>query len=321
MSDEILKKAYQKIKGAHHILFVTHDRPDGDALAATCSMIEIAEQLGVAYTAFCHTLPPEQYGFLPHIEKVISDRGELNFDACDLIVVLDCGQMNRTKLDELIKQKKDSQFIIEFDHHPKIDDYADIEIRQPDKSSTAEVIYYFLKANQIKINRPLANCILVGILTDTGNLLYEITTDKTIKIASEMLLYGASFPRILENTWRNKSLGAMQVWGQAMRSLKINKKYNFAYTILTREEMDKHQVSDEELEGFPGYLSNLAGIKGLLFLRELDNGRIKGSLRTAHPTTDVSRLAKLLGGGGHPRASAFVLDGKLVKTNNGWKID
>ena len=219
-----------------------------------------------------------------------------------------------------ITNRASNQFVIEMDHHPKVADYSDLEIRDPYGSSTAEVIYDFLQANQIKINKNLANCILTGIITDTGNLLYESTSDKTIQIASEMITRGARFPKIIDSTWRNKSLGAMKIWGEAMKGLVINEKYNIAYSILTREMVENKGASEEELEGLSGFLNNLYGIKALLLLREDDNNRIKGSLRTADPNVDVSALAKYFGGGGHIRASGFSLDGQLVKTESGWKI-
>lgn len=313
-------KALHKIFKAKNILLVTHRRPDGDALASISAMMELCIGMEKGFTAYSADPAPIHYHFLPHVEKIVNDKNKFNFSSFDLIITLDCGDLNRTTLSEEISSRSPEQFVIEFDHHPRVDNYSDLEIRYLESSSTSEILYYFFKGNNIKFNKNLANCILTGILTDTGNFLYPSTTDETIKIASKMLLYGARFPVILEHTWRNKSIGGMKIWGQAMNNLQINKKYNTAFTVLTREEINKYQVSDEELEGVAGFLSNLSGVKALLFLREEDNGRIKGSLRTSSPDIDVSKLAVKLGGGGHPKASGFTLNGKLEKTETGWKI-
>jgi len=319
---EILKniKAYKKIKKANNILLVAHDRPDGDALSSICAFIEFLESINKKYSAFCKDEPPYSFNFLPHLEKIKFDKQKLQFNNFDLIIALDCGNLSRTNLTQEIKNKESRQYIIEFDHHPKEDDYSDIEIRDPKAASTTEVLYSFFKTNQIKINKNIATAILTGILTDTGNLLYESTSDKTIKIASEMLLYGASFPHVLESTGRNKSLAAMKAWGEAMNNLKINEKYNFAYSVLSYKDLSKNNIAEEELEGIAGFLSNLYGVKGLVLLREEKNGLIKGSLRAMHPKIDISRLAVKLGGGGHKKASGFVIKGNLVKTKNSWKI-
>ncbi len=320
MNKDKLQLAYQTIKKSNKILLVTHGHPDGDALSSTCAMLEICLNNKKRVTAFCIDSPPEQFNFLPHIEQFISDKNKLNFFDFDLIISLDCGQLSRTNLTEEIENRHPDQFVIEIDHHPKIHDYADLEVRFPESSSTAEIIYHFTKSNKIKINKNLANCILTGIMTDTGNLLYESTSDTTIQIASEMLTRGARFPQIIDRTWRNKSLAAMKVWGEAMSNLKINEKYGIAFSVLTKEMIDQKGINEEELEGLSGFLNNLYGIKALLLLKEEDKNKIKGSLRTADPKIDVSQLARHLGGGGHVKASGFLVDGKIKEENNTWKI-
>ena len=239
-----------------------------------------------------------------------------------LIIALDCGSLERTGLAREIEGRGFNQFFIEFDHHLKNGNRSDLEIRKPEAVATTEILYYFFKANKIKINKNIADCILTGILTDTGNFLYSATSQKSINIASEMLLYGARFPRIVRNTLYNKSLPAMKVWGLALNNLKINKKYNFAFSVLTLAEIEKFSSDESEdvFDSISGFLSNLYGVKGVLFLREEKGGKLKGSLRSAHPKVDVSKLASRLGGGGHAKASGFVLEGKIEKEGNNWVV-
>ena len=313
------KQAFDKIKKANNILLVTHTRPDGDGLASVCAIAELLEQINKPYSAYCYDTPPFQYDFLPHLEKITSDKDALNFSQFDLIIVLDCGDLSRTKLDNEILNRNSNQFIIEFDHHPKVDDYANIEIRDPNTSSTSELIYDFLKVNKVKINKNIASCILTGIASDTNFFFFPNTSNKTIDIASAMLKYGVRLPQIVEHTWRNKSLGAMKIWGKAISNLIINKKYNLACSILSEEDLDGSEISREELEGISEFLSNIENVKGVLLIRE-ENGQIRGNLRSNHVDIDISILAKKLGGGGHAKASGFTIDGKLEKTGGSWRI-
>lgn len=318
------KTAYHKIEEAHNILFVTHDRPDGDALSSVGIMIEMAEKFKKKYTAFCNSNPTDNFYFLPHIEKIISKK-DFDFSQFDLIIALDCGSMQRTELPIRIKNRKKEQFVIEFDHHPKVDNYSDLEIRNPEAVATTEILYYFLKINKVKITKNIANCILTGILTDTANFLYPSTSESAVSIASEMLVYGAQFPRIVQNTWQNKSLSDMKLWGMALNNLKINKKYNFAFSVLTLEEINKEDGNEDAFDAISGFLSNLHGVKGVIFLREekdlkTGNAQIKGSIRSSYPNIDVSKLAVALGGGGHAKASGFILEGRINKEGNKWKI-
>jgi len=316
MDNQLFTKAYNLIKQSKNILIATHEQPDGDALASICLMAEILSLLNKKYQLYCYSEINNQYSFLPHIEKLKNNCENFDFD---LIITLDCGNVERTKLDKEILSRGPEQKVLEIDHHPKIKDYADLEIRDSAAAATTEILYYFIKANKIKISKDLASCILTGILTDTGNFLYPSTSPETVDIASEMLVRGAKLPQIMENTWRNKSIASMKTWGKAMSRLKINKEHNFGFTVLKNEDVPD-EVTEEELEGMSGFLSNLNAVNAVMLLRELPDGRIKGSLRTSNPKVDVSKLARVLGGGGHAKASGFTVEGKIEETKNGWEI-
>lgn len=308
------------MREAGNILIITHDRPDGDAISSAGAMAELSQTLNKQHSIFCQDPAPSGYNFIPHSETFITDRTQLDFSGFDLIIVLDCGSLSRTKLAEEISGRNQDQFIIELDHHPLQDSYAQIEIKDTGASATCEIVYDFFQANKIIINKDMATCILTGILTDTGNFLYPSTTQRAMDIAGEMMVLGAQYPRIIDWTWRNKSLPAMKLWGKALSGLEINLKYNFAFAILTESDLAASAVSDAEMEGMAGFLSNLYGVKGIVLLRQEGKNKIKGSLRSALGGADVSRLARALGGGGHPRASGFVINGNLAQENGIWKI-
>lgn len=329
------KQAYLKIKNARHLLIVSHINPDGDALSSISIFLELASQLGVRATAYASTQKSNNFGYLPRESLIISDKSELlDLTAYDVMVILDCGSMSRTDLaGEIIAAQTsiDRPYIIEFDHHPKIDDFADLEIRQPEKAATVEVVYNFLKTNQVNINKNLANCVLTGLLTDTGNFLYASSSNVNIAIASEMLNYGAQFPKIINNTLRNKNLLSMKLLGLAVNNLRINKKYNLAYSVITKSDLNdlmksqtlpeiEKDLNNDIYGDISGFLSTLSDVKATMFLHEEPDGKIKGSLRTSRSGVDISGLAKKLGGGGHAKASGFLVKGHIEKTESGWQI-
>lgn len=313
------KQAFKQIKTSKKILLVTHSRPDGDAVSSICSMMLFLEKMGIEYRSFSTDEAPPSLDFLPRSERIETDISDYDFSGFDLIIPLDCGSLKRTNLEKEIGSRKKNQKIIEFDHHKKVDDYADLEIRVDTLSSTAELLFHFFKTNRVRIDKQMANCLLTGIMTDTGNFLYSSTTEKTVKVASELLLLGAKYPQIIEETWRNKSVNVMKLWGRAMSNLKINDKYNFAVSVLSSEDIKKCGCHSFQLEGIPGFLSNLKGVNGLLLLVEQDDGLLKGSLRTEKNNLDMSILAGYLGGGGHKKASAFRLEAKLKLEKNRWQ--
>jgi bifunctional oligoribonuclease and PAP phosphatase NrnA len=319
--NEILYKkhlfAYNTIKKAKNILLLTHVRPDNDAVASMCVLIELLLSLNKNFLAFSKDMLPSNLLYLPHTEKICNDINKLKSFDFDLAVFTDCASIERTEiLNEIFLEKKT---IIEFDHHPKIKKSRGLEVRMP-VSSTAEVLYDFLKINKIKINKNYANCILSGIIGDTDNFLHSNTGEKTILISSEMLIYGAQMPKINKNQWFNKSLESMKIWGLALSNLKINNKYNIAFSILENEKLKDISDDDDVFNAISNYFSSLYGVKGVMFLREIGDGIIKGSLRTNNPKIDISLLARKLGGGGHPKASGFALKGKIISENEKYTI-
>ena len=61
-----------------------------------------------------------------------------------------------------------------------------------------------------------------------------------------------------------------------------------------------------------------AGADTILFLRELPNGTVKGSMRSTKK--NVAEVAQLLGGGGHIRAAGFTIPGRIEETEMGPRV-
>ena len=330
-----VEAVYQKIKESQKILLVSHINPDIDAVASISFFIEILKQENKKFLAFAEGKGDDYY-FLAHEDQIISSKDELakkiNLDKdflryFDLIIVLDCGSLGRTSLEEEITNIKDlmlDTFVVEIDHHVPDKSYANIEIKIP-LSSTTEILYHVAKTNNIEINRNLANCILAGILTDTANFMYPSTSSDTIKIAAEMMAQGAQFPKLLNHTWRNKSLAEMKLWGLALSNLKINEKYNIAFSVLPYNDIKdlKGSLGADIFGDIAGFLSSLSEADITLLLREDSRGKIKGSLRVGasnNQSLDVNKLARLFGGGGHKKASGFMVEGSIIKKDNLFKV-
>lgn len=336
MTDQLIQ-AYKMMLAAHRIFIVAHLRPDGDALAAVAALRLIAATADKETAVFCQNKNPKLFDYLPGFIEINSDLEELRHrigfnhlaDCFDLLIVADCGSLARTAMaDEILEFKQAGGKIIEFDHHPRIDDYADLEIRQPELSSTSELIYNFIVANKLPFTRDLANCVLTGIMTDTGNFLYPSATDETMRAASAAMAAGAHYAKIVNYTLHNKDMAMVRMWGLALERLRLNPRYQIATSVITRDDIDKllkkenlDSAAESDLfSGLAGFLSNLAGAKAILLLYEGQNGMIKGSLRSTPDGFLVGNLARALGGGGHERASGFSWPGRLEKRDRGWKV-
>ena len=95
----------------------------------------------------------------------------------------------------------------------------------------------------------------------------------------------------------------------ALSRLKKHEEIDLVYTYLLQEDFMKHEVEETETDGIANFLNKLDGAKISLIMKETADKKTKGSFRTTFNDTDVSALAKHLGGGGHKKASGFVYDG------------
>lgn len=332
-----LQSAYQMIKTAKGVLLISHLRPDGDALSSLCALKLIIDRLEIANWSFCEDQHPIVFDYLPGFNEIMNDKNDVLkklqsnsviTDKVDLIIVTDCGSLARTALSSEIKEwQKQGVKVIEIDHHPKVDDYADLEIRDDALSSSAELIFEFIDSNKINFDRLLADCVLTGIMSDTGNFLYPSASKRTMQIASVALSAGAAYAKILQAVAGDKNLLIMKLWGLVLERLQLNPKYSLAMAVITRKDLTKlfenyHLDSATEGELFSNlvsFLSNYAGAKAVMLLHEDGKGFVKGSLRSTADGYLVNHLARALGGGGHERAAGFAIAGQLFYNGN-WQI-
>ena len=320
--------AYGKIRAARSILLVSHVSPDADAVASVAAMVEIARSAGVPdIYAYIFNKPSGAFDFIPN-DLVIVPTPPADLSRFDVMVVMDCGSLSRTSLAaevSAIADKTPRPYIIELDHHQPQDAYADLEIRLPDKASTTEVIYDFLRANNLEVTKILANCIFIGLVTDTGHFFHANSSREALAAASEMLLHGASLPRIISHTVNNKNFLTLKVWGRVLDNMVFNPSTGLLTSALSAEELREVATGDALSANFDlfgdivSFLSTLSGVRVALLLREEGN-RVKGSLRTNYDDVDVAAVARGFGGGGHKKAAGFSLDGKLIKTERGWTV-
>lgn len=333
-----LQLAYQIMQAAAGILFVSHLRPDGDALSSLSALRLIAERLGQKTVAFAKDQHPKVFNYLPAFNTIIACNNELKEkygkvavwqNHFNLIIVTDCGSLARTALsEEILEFRSLGGKVIEFDHHPKIDDYADLELRDPALSSTAELVYNFIIANDIKFDRLLADCVLTGIMSDTGNLLYPSATQATMKASSAALAAGARYAKILQAVSGDKSVAVMKLWGLVLDRVQLNSQYEIAIALVTRADIQEifpknllePSLESEIFSDLIAFLSNYAGVKAVMLLHEDDKGYVKGSLRSTVDGYLVDGLARALGGGGHERAAGFAVPGRLKQVAGLWQV-
>lgn len=243
------------------------------------------------------------------------EEGSFNID---LIIALDCANLDR--VGKLYEENADLFYevpVVNIDHHASNNNFGKVNLVDITASSTAEILVSLLetigKDVPGMIDAEIATCLLTGITTDTGSFQNANTTPKSLTVAAQLVAAGGRQQEIIKNIFRTRSLSTLRLWGRALSYIKEDRELEFAWSTLSKADFVAAQAAQEESSGVIDELLKTAmGMKFVLLLSERE-GVLHGSFRAVAPTTDVSVLASLFGGGGHPQAAAFTMQEGLLK--------
>ncbi|MFA6963349.1 MAG: DHH family phosphoesterase [Patescibacteria group bacterium] len=313
-------KLKQILEDKESFFLICHVDPDGDAIGSILALDEYLIGQGKKTTLLCRDTVPDMFTFLPGAVKISMD---FPVDPPGAIILLDNGDFRRTGYqEEITRAKKSGVSIINIDHHPKNDLWKKVSLNYADESlsSTCEVLYGIFADLSSNLTSAMATALLTGIYFDTGGFRHSNTTDEVLSIASDLLKKGARLQKITENIDNSRSFSLFKLWGIALERLRLNRKYGISVSVITAEDIAKAGASEEEVSGLVNLLNSAPESEVAMLLCESFDAKIKGSLRTESDKIDVSRLAKLFGGGGHKKAAGFTIDGRIKIVDNRWTI-
>jgi len=301
-------------------LLIGHVKPDGDALGALFSFDNYLKSHKKKSTIVLKDSVPELFSYIISGKEVEIDFLTKDFD---VIVFLDCGDLKRTGFaDQIISAKKNKILIANIDHHPRNDIWklTKYNFSDPNASSTCEIIYNFFNDIDIKIGSKTATALLSGIYYDTGGFLHSNTSNDVLRIASRLMSMGAKLKKISKSVNQKRSVAMLNLWGIALNNIVERSDLGLVVAVLTNKDIVNSKANEEEISGLVNLLATASEARVSMLIYETLDGKIRGSLRTEDNSVDVSKFASLFGGGGHRRASGFVIDGKISKSKNFIKI-
>lgn len=283
-------------------VFITgHVNPDGDALGAAFSLKLFLDSKNIlADVNFDITTKlPSNLNHLPY--DLISENYQDNYDTA---FVFDCG--NSSRLGKFEKLVLGSKNIIVVDHH--VDpSFGDVQIIDSHAASTTQVLFRQFKNENIEISKDMANCLLTGLITDTGRFQYSNTTSEVFNIASELLDAGANLSEISENIYGSIEFNALTLQSKVIERIVLKEEISFAHSIVFQNDYSDYQVEPEETDFLIDVVRLVKESNVALLLKEQKDGSFKGSLRS-RGDVNVQKIASIFDGGGHIAASGFSSD-------------
>src|SRR6185436_20230480 len=124
----------------------------------------------------------------------------------DAAFIIECSDVERPGLPGL-----KNQFIVNIDHHSTTEPFGDINWIDPTAGAVGEMIYNLAKALGIEVTKEIGECIYTAILTDTGSFHFSNTTERTLKIASELVRRGVEPARISQALFYSHSFSKIKL--------------------------------------------------------------------------------------------------------------
>ena len=279
----------------------THVNPDGDAIGSELALFLFLKKLGKTVRIFNTDLVPKKYQFLPYRDNIENAKASTDFRP-EILVVLDASSRERIGT-FLSKRLIPTHAVVNIDHHITAEAFGDHNIIIPTASSTAEIIYKFIKSTQIQIDEASALCLYTGLMFDTGCFRYSNATPETHRIAADLIEIGDFEPdEVYRYVYEHVSLEKIHLLGETLRTLELTADGKIAWVLVTQSMLNETKTTLDDLEGFVNQIQAIESVYVAICVCELPDGTTKISLRS-EGRVDVAALAAEFNGGGHERAS------------------
>lgn len=294
----------EEIKGASTIGIGGHVRPDGDCIGASMGLyLYLTKACPEAKVEVFLEKPADVFSCIGKIDQVHTDF-TTEVEQFDVFIALDT---SKDRLGEAQGYFDHAKKRINVDHHVSNSGCGDVDHIRPEASSTSELVYEMIQDKSL-IDEEIAKALYIGIIHDTGVFQYSNTSPATLKTAAELVSYGFDFPKLIEETFYEKSYVQTQILGRALLESILFMDGKCVVSMVDKKTMKFYQAQPYDLEGIVSQLRNIKEVECAIFMYQLDTLEYKVSLRSGGKV-DVAKIASFFGGGGHKRAAGVTMQG------------
>jgi phosphoesterase RecJ-like protein len=235
----------------------------------------------------------------------------------DLIITVDTGDL--VQLGSLYEDNKElfeSGPVLNIDHHASNGKFGMYNWLTTNVAATTQMLTPLIQELEKEhgeelIDEDVATLLLVGIITDTGSFQHSNTSPEAFEVAADLLERGARQQEIIKHIFKTKSLATLKLWGRVLSKIKYENQ--LVYSTITQQDLaDTGAESDDSGGIIDELMSNAPDAEVVVLLKEKEPGFIGGSMRAPGKKADVSKIAGMLGGGGHKKAAGFRIRGKSM---------
>ena len=299
----MLSQVIELIENKERFLITSHKRPDGDSLGSSLALYWVLKGLNKDVTVFMRDIVPHAYSKLPGADDVVTGPElQAQYDA---VFVIECSDIDRPGLIGLEKQH-----VVNIDHHSTTVLFGSVNWIDSTASAVGEMIYNLSKALGVSVTKEIAECVYAALLTDTGSFHFSNTTERTFKVASELVRRGVEPANISQAIFYSNRYSKIKLLGMALSTMQCDESGHIAWITLMQDAMNETGATEDEADGIVNYPLSIAEIEVVIFLKQMPNDEFRISLRSKGKV-NVAKIAEGYKGGGHRNAAGCTLNGPL----------
>lgn len=299
------------------IVLVPHYRPDADALGACVALQLYLEKKGHSTQVIAPSDYPTYLRWIRGTKDILifeqaEDKARRHIEEADIVFIVDSSSPNRLGgMRELIAKSGAKKAII--DHHPVASmNIADYAIWSEAAAASAELVYHFISLchDESLIDKNIAEYLYAGIMTDTGNFNYSVSSH-LYHVVGHLMAKNVEVEKINGLVYGSYSEERTRFIGHALtQCMKVYAHCHTAVFILQKIDLSNYNLQVGDTEGLVNYALSIKGIICSILLKEQPD-IIKISLRSVGDFSVNTLAAKYFNGGGHKKAAGGFLKGPL----------
>lgn len=298
----MLSQVVELIENKQKFGITTHIKPDGDGVGSSLGLLWLLRSLGKSAEVIVRGEIPLAYRSLPGADEIRNiERLDGEYDA---VFVIECSDLRRPGISGL-----DAQFTVNIDHHATSEHFGTVNWIDSTASAVGEMIYNLVKAIGGRVTKEIAECVYMALVTDTGSFHFSNTTDRTLKVASELIKAGAKPAAISEAVYNNYPWSRIELMRQVLATVRRDESGKVASMRQTLTMREESGAVDGDNNGFVNIPLAARDILACVYMREIGENVYRVSLRSKGDI-NVAKVAERWGGGGHRNAAGLRIEGE-----------
>ena len=297
------------IQAHHHIGIISHFRPDGDAIGSTLALGLALKGMGKSVSMWNEDTVPARYEFLEGAVDICPLPAEVPAEL-ELLICVDTGDWKRLG-DRAIQLFDGFPRIINIDHHGTNTCYGHVNLVEGGSAACGFVIYNMLREWGCTLTPAVASALYAAISTDTGSFQYSSTTPEVMHAVAELLRAGVDVGDINRRIYQEIPLSTLMVNREVLNHMVVECDGALSHYTMPAGRKAELGITMEDTKDLVDIIRVVQGVRVSIIFEDLEDGRIRMSLRSKDPRINVADIAAHFGGGGHAMAAGIRMKGSL----------